>query len=210
MKVFGVTKCGKGHEEINIECQDFSRWGASDDGRMAIVVVADGVGSCKEAKRGAETAGNDAFEFLSNNMPVVNNPDDFEALIRVAMIRAQKAINKVAKEEGNTSFDYCTTLMAAVAFDNVVHYGFSGDGGIVALQNGDFKSITTPQKGPDGVSVITLLSGSEHWEFGKIDDAEAVMIATDGVTDYFSHDDTSILLKIREKPVISDWLVGGA
>ena len=34
----------------------------------------------------------------------------------------------------------------------------------------------------------------------------AAMIATDGVTNYFSHDDTSILLKIREKPVISDWL----
>ena len=38
----------------------------------------------------------------------------------------------------------------------------------------------------------------------------AAMIATDGVTNYFPHDDTSILLNIREKPVITDWLVGGA
>lgn len=35
----------------------------------------------------------------------------------------------------------------------------------------------------------------------------ATMIAADRVTNNFPHDDTTILLKIREKPVISDWLV---
>ena len=48
---------------------------------------------------------------------------------------------------------------------------------------GRFHACTKPQKAADGESVITLLAGSDSWQFGKVEDVLAAMILTDGVYD---------------------------
>lgn len=183
MKICDFEMRGKSHVNINIECQDFHKCIISEDGSTTITAVADGVGSSKFAKEGAQTAVNTAIEICRKHFPIEKNPEDFKAVIRMAMIAAEKEIIAYAKRENENPVEFATTLMVVIGVDNVFYYGFCGDGGIIALRKGLIEKITTPQKGEDGESVITLLSGSSTMEFGIVENVDALAIATDGVYD---------------------------
>ncbi len=183
MKIYQFAKRGKSHVNLNIECQDFHKCIVSEDNTTTITAVADGVGSSKFAKEGAQTAVNTAIEICRKHFPIEKNPEDFKAVIRMAMIAAEKEIIAFAKRENESPVEFATTLMVVIGVDDVFYYGFCGDGGIIAIRNNLIEKITTPQKGADGESVITLLSGSSTMEIGVIENADSLLIATDGVYD---------------------------
>lgn len=183
MKIYQFEMCGKSHINLNIECQDSHKCIISEDGSTTITALADGVGSSKFAKDGAQTAVNAAIEVCRKHFPIEKNPEDFKAVIRMAMIAAEKEVIACAKRENDSLVEFATTLMVVIGVDDVFYYGFCGDGGIIAIRNGLVEKITTPQKGDDGESVITLISGSSTMEFGIIKNVDALAIATDGVYD---------------------------
>lgn len=178
MKVYTYSRQGNSHVALNVECQDCYRCTVSEDGNVTITAVADGVGSCRYAKEGAQIAVNTAVEVCKTYFPIEKNPMDFIAVIHTAMLAAEKEIRR-----NENPAEFATTLMVVIGVDKTFYYGFCGDGGIIALQNGTVKKITSPQKGSDGESVITLLSGCETIEFGTIEDVDSLLIATDGVYD---------------------------
>lgn len=183
MKIYQYEKRGKSHVNLNIECQDYHKCIISEDNNTTITAVADGVGSCKFAKEGAQIAVNTAIEICRNHLPIEKNPEDFKAVIRMAMIVAEKEIIVSAKKKNESPIEFATTLMVVIGVDNAFYYGFCGDGGIIAYKNGSVEKITTPQKGEDGETVITLLSGSATMKFGSVENAASLLIATDGVYD---------------------------
>lgn len=183
MRICQFEMRGKSHVNLNIECQDFHKCLISEDCSTTIIAVADGVGSSKFAQRGAETAVNTAIEVCKKHFPIEKNPEDFKAVIRMAMIAAEKEIVACAKTEKEDPVEFATTLMIVIGVDNIFYYGFCGDGGIIAFKGGGFEKITTPQKGEDGESVITLLSGSSTMKFGIIENVDSLLVATDGVYD---------------------------
>ena len=92
MKIYDFEIRGKSHVNLNIECQDCHKCIISEDGSTTITAVADGVGSSKFAKEGAQTAVNTAIEICRKHFPIEKNPEDFKAVIRMAMIAAEKEI----------------------------------------------------------------------------------------------------------------------
>lgn len=183
MKIYQFAKRGKSHINLNIECQDFHKCIVSEDNTTTITAVADGVGSSRFAKEGAQTAVNTAIEICRKHFPIEKNPEDFKAVIRMAMIAAEKEIIASAKKKNENPVEFATTLMVVIGIGDEFYYGFSGDGGIVTCKDGVLARVTTPQKGEDNESVITLLSGSSTMDFGVIKNPDSILIATDGVYD---------------------------
>ena len=104
-----------------------------------------------------------------------------------AFALAQNIISEHVRAKKHRITDYDTTLTVALYNGEQIYYGQSGDGGIVGLTaEGDYVGITNPQKGDDGICVIPLRAGAEHWQFGTSRHRfAAVLAATDGVYDTF-------------------------
>jgi hypothetical protein len=85
---------------------------------------------------------------------------------------------------GNLENDYDTTLDLAIYDSNTrtLHYGHSGDGGILGLNDqGEYVAITQPQK--NGDYVIPLRAGSATWviETCQEHSLASVLLITDGI-----------------------------
>lgn len=180
LKTYGFSICGQSHKKNNKPCQDAHKIERIND-NIVIAAIADGVGSAEFSEFGAQLAVETVVEHCSSRIAESNKID----LIRDAYSIAMEKIKSKAVDEGNPVHAYDTTLSMVIYSDNHVWYGHSGDGGIIGLStNGEYLSITTPQKGADMVSVIPLRAGADYWDIGKsTSDYASVILVTDGVLD---------------------------
>ncbi len=175
---YGGSFTGHSHQEKGIPCQDSSFHGILQNG-SALLIVADGVGSSKHSDIASNIAVQSVYSYLSNLDKIDENS------IEEAYTIAQESIEKHCLNEGSPFEDYDTTLSTVVFDGSGIVYGHSGDGGILAiLRSGEYISVTHPQKGEDGTSVIPLRFGKEYWIIGSESGPfSSVLAMTDGVLD---------------------------
>ena len=204
IRAYGGSKRGRSHESTGKPCQDSNHFGLHPNHpNIAILIVADGVGSAERSDDGSRIAVDTVKRYLEGVEPPFT-PD----VIREAYEKAWSAIDQHTAEGTGWPCDYDTTLSTAV-FDaesgNLI-YGHSGDGAILAIGlNGVVESITIPQKGAEANSVKPLRDLSA-WEFGRRDGPfVSVMAMTDGVLDLLMPG----RLKLTDEPIyirLVSWL----
>lgn len=204
IRAYGESKRGRSHEVSGKPCQDSSFFGLHPaHPHIAILIVADGVGSAERSDEGSRIAVDTVRSYLSLTEPPFT-PD----IIRTAYEQAWDAIDSHTEAGTGWPCDYDTTLSVAVfdAESGRVVYGHSGDGAILAIgMDGIVRSLTEPQKGAEANSVKPL---RDHfsWVFGEDDGPFAsVMAMTDGVLDLLMPG----RLKLTDEPIyvrLVSWL----
>jgi len=181
---YAMSITGSSHTGVNKPCEDASEVRRLSQGWIA-AAVADGLGSVKHGKVGAETAVATALRFVEEHLPLKWHDESLIAALRLAYIAADKAIWKIADEHSEKVQEYDTTLTMAIYNGVNVVYGHVGDGGIITLSRyGEFAQLTTAQKGEAFNETAPLRHGPEYWEFGKTRDSTcALLLMTDGIYD---------------------------
>lgn len=186
---YGFSIQGKHHIKKGVCCQDSHITAKLGDG-FYLAAVADGVGSARNAQTGSKIAIESIYKFCKEYMPLDDDPESIAAMLKTAYNYAFKQIYNEALKSNQELESYDTTLSAAIYMPNAgIVYGHAGDGAIIGLDvSGKYISITRPQKGYDGISVIPLRSfGRRSWEFGLYDgELVSVMLVTDGMLDILS------------------------
>ena len=204
IRAYGGSKRGRSHEVTGKPCQDSSHFGLHPlFPNIALLIVADGVGSAEHSEEGSRIAVDVVKEYLEScSLPIT--PET----MREAYQNAWDAIDKHTEEGTGWPCDYDTTLSVAVfdaEFGKVV-YGHSGDGAILAIGlDGIVRSLTTPQKGAEANSVKPLRD-IFSWDFGEYEGPfVSVMAMTDGVLDLLMPG----RLKLTDEPIyirLVSWL----
>ena len=192
ISVFCFSQQGDSHIKNNIPCQDRSGFKVIGD-KIVVAAIADGVGSCGLSDYGAEIAINASLSFLEQYFVCELKQDSFEfdspekmgKALRDMMRFAFENVERRALELQQLSYSFQSTLTVAVYDGNTLYFAHAGDDGIVALNNiGTYALVTSRHKGDEANSVYPLQS-QNTWQFGKVNDTVAFVMATDGVLDAF-------------------------
>ncbi|MCH5273416.1 MAG: protein phosphatase 2C domain-containing protein [Lachnospiraceae bacterium] len=183
---YGMSIVGSSHVTKNSPCQDSHCYQVLSNGWVT-AAVADGVGSAKHSEIASKMACDIFIETCKEQITEDTKFSEAKKIIAEAYRKADLKIKEYVGELEDSITDYDTTLSAVIYDGRKLIYGHSGDGGIVALTyNGDYIKVTEPQKAEDGICVIPLRAGENHWEFGECEaDVASVLLATDGVYDNF-------------------------
>jgi hypothetical protein len=179
---YGFSVVGKSHIARGTSCQD-SHYIKKLENGWVIAAVADGVGSAKNSGIASKIAAKTVVELCAECMPWDYSLISIKSMMRTAYNYAYKLILRESQKSGEPIESYDTTLTMVIYDGQRIIYGHSGDGGIIGLTTfGDYVSITRPQKGEDGVSVIPLRAGYTHWVIDTYEeDLSAVLLMTDGM-----------------------------
>ena len=192
ISVFAFSQQGESHIKNDIPCQDRSGFKVIED-KIVITAIADGVGSCALSDDGAEVAVESALAFLEeyfiNELKQesfeVDDPAKMGKALRAMMRFAFENVEKRAVELQQLSYSFQSTLTVAAYDGYTLYFAHAGDDGIVALNKmGTYALVTSRHKGEEASSVYPLQS-QNTWQFGKVNDTVAFVMATDGVLDAF-------------------------
>jgi serine/threonine protein phosphatase PrpC len=147
-RVAAASVQGICHKKHGTPCQDAHYWLRMEGGSLA-AAVADGAGSAAFGHIGASLGARAAVESIhasvkDNGMP--ENKEQWRQQLTESLQVARTEIQKKAEELNVEAKELASTLLLAVAADNVIAAAQVGDGAIVAedLETGIF-SVTVPQ-----------------------------------------------------------------
>lgn len=191
---YGITLQGLDHAQHGVECQDAHRISEpSDDFRVA--AVADGLGSERYSGIASKIAADTAVNYCASKIEKGMSDQAIQGVIRVAFDESWQAVQIKAAEDQHEIDQYDTTLSLAVYMNDTLHFGHSGDSGILALRaDGLYEKVTEQQRDENGY--VFSLCCADRWVFGTFGKkTAAVFLATDGIYD------TLFPLYIRDAPV---------
>lgn len=184
ISTYRFTEAGTRHRLCGMPNQDASVVEAH--GGYALSFVADGMGSARLGGEAAAIAVQNGYDMACRTLLPIDGIDPAfgDALVRGAFAAAYNAIRSSAAEEGELN-EMLTTFMA-MCFDEHtgrLHYGYCGDGGILAIDSkGRLKLAARPRKGSTHSETASLFE-HETWEFGCLEDVCAFAVLTDGMFD---------------------------
>lgn len=192
ISAFCFSQQGESHIKKETPCQE--RCGMKViDGSIIVAAIADGVGSCALSDYGAEVAVNSSLDYLEKYFSEEMRSDGFEfdnpshmgKALREMMQFALSSVEKKAIEMEQLVYSFQSTLTVGVYDGKTLYFAHAGDDGIVVLNTeGTYAMVTTRHKGDEASSVYPLQS-KNTWQFGKVDNTVAFVMATDGVLDAF-------------------------
>ena len=152
---------GVSHVAAGQPCQDAAGvrivpWGMKKKTPYTVILaVADGAGSAERSEEGSQLAVATALDSIESELrpqrgkrPRRRGTRNLKKFLNAAFDGAAKAIEEKANEDGADVRQSATTLLIAVAVDDVVAVGQTGDGAIVA-RTGDqeYRTLIVPQRG---------------------------------------------------------------
>lgn len=186
MLTYSKSQIGRWHSESATPCQDCSA-AFELPGGGAVVLVADGLGSCRRSEYGSQGA----IAAAANVLKTLKTPGTGEcalgvakAYIQVAFTEAEAAVARIAENDGEPVEDYLTTLSIAYYNGRNLAWGHSGDGALIAITSfGTVCKLTEEDNGETRSIVYPLQAGPTHWNFGCDPQEEyaGVLAVTDGM-----------------------------
>lgn len=174
---WGVSRCGATHARLGIPCQDawfscHARWGD-------LAVVCDGMGSCREARRGAQAACRAVV--TAAKMFVAQDGACLEDFLGLIHAQWRFFLLPFAPR------DCRTTCLFALRSRGRMLFAQLGDGMLIACGNGRARP-AFPDSDKDFANVTTGLGERflpEQWQLLSLPEAEvdAVLLTTDGLAD---------------------------
>ncbi|MCL2440780.1 MAG: protein phosphatase 2C domain-containing protein [Treponema sp.] len=182
---YGFSEVGSSHLDSKQPCQDANKIERTKNGWI-VAAIADGVGSCKYSDVASRIAVDTSVCVCVDEINKNGKKANLLKTIEKSFTQAEGEIDKHSLTKGHLITDYDTTLDLVIYDGKHVTYGHCGDGGIIGLTaNGEYLSITSPQKS-EGIYVVPLRAGKDSWQIDNLKgDFASVLLATDGVYDVF-------------------------
>lgn len=183
---YGFSLPGRSHVQNGTPCQDAHTVRALSGG-WVLAAVADGVGSAARSAEGAALAVASLGDFCAQNFPLTMSFDAeaLPQLLQRGFAAAAAALEQAAFCAQLPLREFDTTLTAALYDGQQAVVGHCGDGGVIALQpDGQYRVLTSAQKGEAWNEVVPLRFGAQHWAFCREDAPVAgLLLLTDGLFD---------------------------
>ena len=186
MLTYSKSQTGRWHSESSTTCQDCS-YAFELPGGGAVVMVADGLGSCKHSdlgSQGAVTAAANVLKGMNTTGTGEHALGIAQAYIQVAFAEAEAAVARIAESDGKPIEDYLTTLSVAYHNGRNLVWGHSGDGAVIAVTSfGTIRKLTEEDNGETSSIVYPLQAGPSHWScgFDSQEEYAGVLAVTDGL-----------------------------
>ena len=142
--LFGVSVTGQSHIESNIPCQDNCHYAILSP-NIAAIAVSDGVGSEKNSEIGSNIAVHASIDYLSKN--IIDNTQFLKTPQKIllnSMEYAREKIQQTADEMQQNISTFACTLITIVWCDGMLFSAHIGDGGIIAVKDDDYVTISAP------------------------------------------------------------------
>ena len=176
---------GASHRLADVECQDVHRVEVTQHGSL-IIVVADGAGSAKNARWGAEIAVANVFERVRLLLEA-SPPDSLDTLVDIVMSSVRyghDAIVDTATRLGQPLRSFHATLTCVIASDVGVAVGKIGDG-VVVDQSPMYglQTLAMPDNGEyvNSTYFLTQLSDGYAGLYGVEYLPDSIAVMTDGL-----------------------------
>ena len=174
---FKMSRKGRYHREKNLTNQDFVTGRETD--RFIVLSLADGISSCKYARKGAKIACNTAEEMLLNHGERFFSIESYDA-INCILSKIRHEIEKEAKHDIE---QYSCTLIC-ILYDKQTHkifYFSFGDSLIMAIEKDRCKILAQPFDSRNGIPSITSRFAENIAHAGVTDaNFESLMLCSDG------------------------------
>ncbi|WNZ44119.1 PP2C family serine/threonine-protein phosphatase [Leptolyngbya boryana CZ1] len=143
------TATGTSHLQHNLPCQDAAEFQVILDGTTIIGAVADGAGSAKHSKQGAEIAIGTVIEFLSAQAELhLTCQEEAESLFKQLVALVINDLKQFAISERLLFEDLACTLIVFIATQEIYAAMQIGDGILVVRsKNQDYRLVFKPDKG---------------------------------------------------------------
>lgn len=148
-KVVSTSIAGTSHQKKGLPCQDAHHWQLHSDG-VLVAAVADGAGSAAISEVGADIAVGKAVETILqlDLLPSLEDEAGWKSLLIQALEAAKVSVEAEADTRQVPARELASTLLIAVAADELVVTAQIGDGAIVISDKQDkIVALTTPQSG---------------------------------------------------------------
>lgn len=184
-KIASASVQGTSHKAVDVECQDVHRVDVTPVGEL-IIVVADGAGSAKHARWGAEIAVTNVTDILIARL-AESAPDSLDSLATIveqAVRGGHAALISTAESAGLPVRSFHTTLTCVLVSDVGVIVGKIGDGVVVdRSESAGLQTLAPPDNGEyvNSTYFLTQLDGGHAKLFGGEVLPDAIAVTTDGL-----------------------------
>lgn len=188
-EILATSVSGTKHKKYDIECQDYCKsFHFENNGNWySGIGIADGAGSSKFAKIGAEESITHLIELISNHKEEILSLE--KDTIKEWLTETKNYLyekNALVQDIDLNEFS-CTILVCIIAKNFGVFFQI-GDGAWILKSNNEFSLLTVPQKGEyhNETVFITSKDATDHLQFKKVHgEIELVVGFTDGLEDIF-------------------------
>ncbi len=175
------SRAGAHHENTAIENQDAVC--AMEDKTFAVITMADGVSTCREARMGAQISAEAVTELLTRKGMHMLDLEG-KTIAEAWLSQARYELHKAAAAMGEEVKHYASTL-SSVYLDKIngrLLYLNLGDSLIIGCSPYQYKILAAPSDSSFGCPVTTAEKAVENVTFGVLDTIlyEQVIILSDG------------------------------
>lgn len=199
IQVLSATIRGALHKTKDLPCQDYSCAKSGKD--KLIAVVSDGAGSARYSKIGAKIICDTLCDILINS-EVSTIKTDVAKAIEIA--RQKLILHRHNRSKSSDDLiNFAATMVGVFCHKNKGIFFHIGDGAGIAFQQGKYNNfiISEPENG--AFSCETYFYTMDDWQdclrFTPFENANRIMLMTDGVTGFAFSDD---FYKIHRKFLI--------
>ncbi len=183
--IFGSSVIGQSHIAMKRGIDDAYGFLQKDD--SAILIVADGAGSAKYSKYGAEKIV-DSFKYKFESSDYKSCPEKFiiettEYARNEIEKMASNGLDNIKKEYIKSYKDFASTMIVVLAIGNKWYAGHIGDGASVRSYNNKFDIISPPYES-EYVNETVFITSDNYKEFLNItsgDNFNEIYAFTDGI-----------------------------
>ena len=208
---FAFSEIGSAHIAMgNNQCEDsslFQLLRSPKGKRYALLITADGVGSCRYAKEASNEVVEAAGSMIIQEIKEGFLPD--RSMMKRAMETAEKSLICASERLKTPNTNELGTTLDIVLLDEngkvlLVH---NGDGSIILLHRSGAIETTAKMNAPNGAvyTVDWLNAKNEHaWFIHESHNIACVISATDGVYDYMTYAGIGLNTNFFEKTRLLD------
>jgi len=182
-RLYAASVPGLKHEKKEAACEDASGK-TTIDAKTAVLVVADGVSSCRYGGKGARVAARAAKEEI--RVQLLNHPDptkDPEKWMAALFAKVRRQMERTAARLDCGLQDLGTTLLVGIYQKPYWVVAQVGDGGIVAKKEDVFKVVLAgrPQEQDNWVVPLTASKWYEDLQVRLVEEPDWIALFSDGL-----------------------------
>jgi len=186
MRTYGATVVGPSHLSDKIVCQD-AHFQTIIEPDIAIIAVADGLGSVAHSDIGAQRSTEFAVNYIQEHIDEIKNlsshdEDSYTSFFTELIEKTRTHLTDSSQSNGYALAEMACTLIIVIINGNSISVLHIGDGAVVIRKEDKFELLSEPEPSEyaNEVYPITLDGWKNHMRIAFSEGISAVAVFTDG------------------------------